>query len=96
MGFDEKKGEDKKEATAVSETNKVADSDAETDNEGGGGRPMSESSFYTTEEEEDEDTANKIQLGPQVTLKEQFEKDKVFVVLPWLIAFLFWFFSAFP
>nr|GMD10139.1 rho GDP-dissociation inhibitor 1-like [Ipomoea batatas] len=76
MGFDEKKGEDKKEATAVSETNKVADSDAETDNEGGGGRPMSESSFYTTEEEEDEDTANKIQLGPQVTLKEQFEKDK--------------------
>nr|GMD11345.1 rho GDP-dissociation inhibitor 1-like [Ipomoea batatas] len=34
MGFDEKKGEDKKEATAVSETNKVADSDAETDNEG--------------------------------------------------------------
>ncbi|XP_019169162.1 PREDICTED: rho GDP-dissociation inhibitor 1 [Ipomoea nil] len=69
MGFDEKKGEDKKEATAV------ADSDAETDNEGGGGRPMSESSFCTTEEEE-EDTANKIQLGPQVTLKEQFEKDK--------------------
>ncbi|CAH9081645.1 unnamed protein product [Cuscuta epithymum] len=80
MGFDENKGEEKQaeeEVTAVSETNKVADSDAETDNEAPVvGRHMSESSLYTTEDEEEEDSANKIQLGPQVTLKEQFEKDK--------------------
>lgn len=36
-------------------------------------RQMSESSIYGTEDEEDE----KIELGPQYTLKEQFEKDKV-------------------
>ncbi|CAH9093493.1 unnamed protein product [Cuscuta epithymum] len=39
-------------------------------------RHMSESSMYTTEDEEDDETESKIQLGPQVTLKEQFEKDK--------------------
>ncbi|KAK7851558.1 rho gdp-dissociation inhibitor 1 [Quercus suber] len=35
-------------------------------------RQMSESSIYGTEDEEDE----KIELGPQYTIKEQFEKDK--------------------
>ncbi|VFQ58976.1 unnamed protein product [Cuscuta campestris] len=39
-------------------------------------RHMSESSMYTTEDEDDDEADNKIQLGPQVTLKEQFEKDK--------------------
>ncbi|CAK9182238.1 unnamed protein product [Ilex paraguariensis] len=40
---------------------------------------MSETSLYTTdqeEEEEEEDVEGKIQLGPQCTLKEQWEKDK--------------------
>jgi len=45
-------------------------------------RQMSESetSLYATdhEEEDDEGGSNKIQLGPQYTLKEQLEKDKVF------------------
>jgi len=39
-------------------------------------RRMSESSIYATEEDED-DAGRKIELGPQYTLKEQFEKDKV-------------------
>lgn len=39
---------------------------------GGMSRQMSESSIYGTEDEEDE----KIELGPQYTIKEQFEKDK--------------------
>ncbi|CAK9133392.1 unnamed protein product [Ilex paraguariensis] len=38
-------------------------------------RTMSESSFYTTDNEEDEE-GNKIELGPQYTIKEQLEKDK--------------------
>jgi Rho GDP-dissociation inhibitor len=40
----------------------------------------SETSLYATdhEEEDDEGGSNKIQLGPQYTLKEQLEKDKVF------------------
>ncbi|XP_062162070.1 rho GDP-dissociation inhibitor 1-like [Alnus glutinosa] len=37
-------------------------------------RRMSESSIYATEEDED-DAGRKIELGPQYTLKEQFEKD---------------------
>ncbi|XP_059662914.1 rho GDP-dissociation inhibitor 1-like isoform X1 [Cornus florida] len=36
---------------------------------------VSEASMYATEDEEDEE-GNKIQLGPQHTLKEQLEKDK--------------------
>ncbi|KAK4771965.1 hypothetical protein SAY86_013740 [Trapa natans] len=39
-------------------------------------RVPSESSIGATEDDEDEDLARKIDLGPQVTLKEQFEKDK--------------------
>ncbi|KAL0012163.1 hypothetical protein SO802_007271 [Lithocarpus litseifolius] len=42
---------------------------------GGMFRQMSESSIYGTEDEED-DEGRKIELGPQYTLKEQFEKDK--------------------
>lgn len=43
---------------------------------GGMFRQMSESSIYGTEDEED-DEGRKIEVGPQYTLKEQFEKDKV-------------------
>lgn len=41
-------------------------------------RSASESSIYATEDEEDEDGGpKKINLGPQCTLKEHIEKDKV-------------------
>ncbi|XP_019171777.1 PREDICTED: rho GDP-dissociation inhibitor 1-like [Ipomoea nil] len=73
-------GDEKKDKEgATSKAAIVADSDAETDNEAVEHKPsghMSEGSLCTTEDEEDEDVANKIQLGPQVTLKEQIEKDK--------------------
>ncbi|KAJ8621506.1 hypothetical protein MRB53_030035 [Persea americana] len=39
-------------------------------------RQMSEASCYETEGEEDEVTYKSFQLGPQLTLKEQLEKDK--------------------
>lgn len=39
-------------------------------------RQVSESSIYATDHEE-EDEVSKIQLGPQCTLKEHLEKDKV-------------------
>ncbi|CAN4126960.1 unnamed protein product [Withania somnifera] len=72
MGFDDNKVEGK---------GIVVDSDSEIENVGGVenrvNRQMSESSMYTTDQEEDDDeTNNKIELGPQCTLKEQFEKDK--------------------
>lgn len=45
-------------------------------------RSKSEHSCYATEDEDDDDEHhNKIQVGPQFTLKEQFEKDKVFLFL---------------
>lgn len=39
-------------------------------------RHASESSIYATEDDDDE-VASRIQLGPQCTLKEHLEKDKV-------------------
>ena len=48
-------------------------------------RQMSEASLYATEdeEEEEEDDEEKgskgLDLGPQLSLKDQFEKDKVFI-----------------
>lgn len=92
MGFDDKNVEGKVGAAANSEGNKgiiVGDSDPEIENETVGNnndnrvsRQMSESSIYTTDQEEDDDeTNNKIELGPQCTLKEQFEKDKVYYSL---------------
>lgn len=76
MGFD-----GKEEAAPVCEAKKggVADSDSEMEhevNENKVSRQMSESSMYTTEDEEEDENVNKIELGPQCTLKEQFEKDK--------------------
>ena len=51
-----------------------------TDDEGAGslGRQMSEASLSAAEEEEDDDS--KLQLGPQYTIKEHLEKDKVFLL----------------
>ncbi|KAK3016119.1 hypothetical protein RJ639_006153 [Escallonia herrerae] len=39
-------------------------------------RNMSETSLYATEDEEEDAEGNRIQLGPQCTIKEQLEKDK--------------------
>lgn len=47
-------------------------------------RSGSESSLYETEDEgegEEDVEDNKIELGPQCTLKEQLEKDKVQIIL---------------
>nr|XP_009590993.1 rho GDP-dissociation inhibitor 1-like isoform X2 [Nicotiana tomentosiformis] len=83
MGFEDNKEGNKEELAPVNEANKkggIADSDSEIEhevNENKVSRQMSESSMYTTDQEDDEDeTTNKIELGPQCTLKEQFEKDK--------------------
>uniref|UniRef100_A0A6N2MYT1 Rho GDP-dissociation inhibitor 1 n=1 Tax=Salix viminalis TaxID=40686 RepID=A0A6N2MYT1_SALVM len=76
MGFDD----DKK--TVGGDNSRVVKTNDE-DHDGGERieRQMSEStetSLYATdqEEEDDETGSNKIQLGPQYTLKEQLEKDK--------------------
>lgn len=57
-------------------------------------RHMSESSIAATEDEDD-DADRKIDLGPQFTLKEQLEKDKVhssfqhsFYIVPMFIIFV--------
>ena len=71
MGFDENK-EEGGERSGVQESG---------DESEGVKRSMSESSFYATEDEDEDEEGNnsKIQLGPQCTLKEQLEKDKVSV-----------------
>ncbi|CAN4106684.1 unnamed protein product [Withania somnifera] len=76
MGFD-----GKEESAPVCEVKKggVADSDSEMEhevNENKVSRQMSESSMYTTEDEDEDENVKKIELGPQCTLKETFEKDK--------------------
>ncbi|XP_059309373.1 rho GDP-dissociation inhibitor 1-like [Lycium ferocissimum] len=84
MGFDDNNKEGKDQSTLV-EIRKggIGDSDSEIEHEVNNennskvSRQMSESSMYTTEDDdEDENIINKIELGPQCTLKEQFEKDK--------------------
>lgn len=74
MGFDEKGNE-------VPETPDPAAKTAAEDGSGdeeslGLERHRSESSIALTEDE-DEEEDRKIELGPQFTLKEQLEKDKV-------------------
>ncbi|WMV23663.1 hypothetical protein MTR67_017048 [Solanum verrucosum] len=81
MGFDDKNKEGKEESAPVCEGKKggIADSDSEIEHEvheNKVSRQMSESSMYTTEDEDEDENTNKIELGPQCTLKEQFEKDK--------------------
>ena len=72
MGFDENKEEGEKSTREIEEVKQ------EGDDEGGKiSRQMSEASLYTTDQEEEDDERSKLQLGPQYTLKEQLEKDKV-------------------
>lgn len=56
------------------------DSEDEIKKTGSDVEPGTGSVYAATEdeEEEDDDTESKIQLGPQITLKELSEKDKVF------------------
>lgn len=71
MGFDEnKEGAVCKNETKVLESDKFGESEEKIS------RQMSENSICATEEEDEEEVERKIQLGPQQTLKEQFEKDK--------------------
>lgn len=89
MGFDDEDN-NKQDKTPVSEssnTGSVTADPPEVEQETVDkiSRRMSEGSLYTTEDEEDEETEGKIQLGPQFTLKELQEKDKVlssFFLLP--------------
>lgn len=70
MGFDENKEGGEKS------TNETVEANQEASEEGGRmSRQMSETSMYATEEEDD--AASKLALGPQYTIKEQLEKDKV-------------------
>lgn len=90
MGFEENTKEGVNEiGTNVVNDKVVAESEIEDDGEleevNKISRMMSESSIYATDHEEDEDDVEgKLQLGPQCTLKEQFEKDKVcqFLAIP--------------
>lgn len=75
MGFDEDKVVEEEGKTEKPEGH-YTDSEIET-KEGRISRRMSEASLCTTDDDDDDAEAN-IQLGPQVTLKELAEKDKVF------------------
>ena len=81
MGFDDKvkdnEGAGDDDVSRVDAGKTGADHEESAD-EGGGtlSRYRSESSIAATEDEE-EDEERKIELGPQCTLKEQLEKDKV-------------------
>lgn len=81
MGFDDK-GDGAGNAE-VSEKKTVAETgigEENVDGTEGMIRTMSETSIYATEDEEDDEGKN-IELGPQYTLKEHIEKDKVCVFL---------------
>ncbi|XP_059661176.1 rho GDP-dissociation inhibitor 1-like [Cornus florida] len=65
-GFDESK-----EGAEKSGVQEVGD-----EKQGNVKRNMSDASMYATEDEEEDEEGNKIELGPQYTLKEQLEKDK--------------------
>lgn len=81
MGFDDNDNEAVEKTSVNEETKRISEKgqDEETTVEESTGmtRTMSESSICATEDDED-DEAKKIELGPQFTLKEQLEKDKVF------------------
>ena len=81
MGFDEKNKEEVSETAATTKTPpNEEEHNVDEPKSAGISRKMSESSIYGTdqEEEDDEETnERKIELGPQYTLKEQLEKDKV-------------------
>ena len=76
MGFD-KDGRDDSEASETETASKIPpNEDNVEEHHPGISRKASESSLCPTEDEDD-DEERKIELGPQCTLKEQFEKDKV-------------------
>lgn len=93
MGFDDKvkdnEGAGDDDASQVHEGKAGTDHEESAD-EGGGtlSRYRSESSVAATTEDEDDDEERKIELGPQCTLKEQLEKDKVVFVF-FLFFYLF-------
>lgn len=77
MGFDEnKEGGEENTSKPMPHHHETTDDEAAAGEDLG--RQMSETSLYATEEEEDDEggLSNKIQLGPQCTLKEHLEKDK--------------------
>ncbi|XP_061961578.1 rho GDP-dissociation inhibitor 1-like [Populus nigra] len=79
MGFDDdKKKKKKKEGGEKSGVLETRDEDHDGGVRIGSQMSESETSMYATdhEEEDDENGTNKLQLGPQYTLKEQLEKDK--------------------
>lgn len=79
MGFDDNKEEGGKEDSNVISEDEKSSKDPEIEDdaeEGKISRKMSDSSFCATEDEDEEDVEGKIELGPQLTLKEQYEKDK--------------------
>lgn len=61
---------------------------SENEAEKGISRQMSETSLCATEDETD-DEGSKIELGPQRTLKEELEKDKVTLFLALVLTFKF-------
>lgn len=72
MGFDDNKEGGEKSVNEKVQANRDADDGGEQI-----GRQMSETSLYATDQEDEDDERSKLQLGPQCTLKEQLEKDKV-------------------
>jgi Rho GDP-dissociation inhibitor len=80
MGFDEKNKDEVSETKATTKTPPNEEHNVDEPKSGGISRKMSESSLYATDQEEEDDDESherKIELGPQYTLKEQLEKDKV-------------------
>lgn len=76
MGFDEKNNNESGDHSGGAEKLKVEV--IEKENEVGAdkfGRTISEASLYATDHEEEDDD-NKLDLGPQCSLKAQLEKDK--------------------
>lgn len=77
MGFDENKEEGKK-GKENQEGRKPEGAEEEVETGGRIERKQSESSICDVTEDEDEsDVEPKIELGPQFTIKQQLEKDKV-------------------
>lgn len=68
MGFFENKNKETADANEESEDERRYES---------GGRGTSEAYSYATDVDDDEEGTNNLQLGPQYSLKEQLEKDKV-------------------
>lgn len=77
MGFDGERKADEVSGKGLKTPPNEEEKDGDHENEEKIHRTPSESSICANEDEDDDDLAKKIDLGPQVTLKEQFEKDKV-------------------